>query len=224
MKKSLILSLFLAHVFMIAAQEVDSITDIRDGQTYRIVKIGNQWWMQENLNIGTRIDGDQDASDNGIIEKYCYEDNDDLCNIYGGLYQWNEMMDYDTSDSGLDAPKRGICPEGWHLPADSEWTTLIDFLGGESIAAGKLKGTGTEYWSSPNTGATNESGFTALPGDCRESNGGFYNMGFVANFWSSTEHRGDKARFRYLYFSNTEVNNFTSDKECGFSVRCVKDE
>ncbi len=137
----------------------DTLLDARDGKKYKTVQIGSQCWMQENLDFGLMIDGTYSQTDNDTIEKYCY-DNDSLnCGIYGGLYQWNEMMNY-----LLIPGTKGICPAGWHLPSSEEWTQLSNWLGGLSIAGGKLKETGTLHWRSPNTGATNISGFTALPG------------------------------------------------------------
>ncbi len=127
-------------------------------------------------------------ANNSIIEKYCYNNSTANCDIYGGLYQWNEMMQYTTTPGA-----QGICPAtGWHLPTDAEWTILTTFLGGEGIAGGKMKTTGTieagtGLWYAPNTGATNESGFTALPGGYRSDNGDFDGLGYYAYFWSSTE-------------------------------------
>ena len=132
----------------------DPFTDPRDGQTYNSVQIGTQCWMAENLNIGEMINGSEEMTDNGVIEKYCYDNDPANCETYGGLYQWNEMMEY-TTTPGV----QGICPTDWHLPSDGEWTTLTDFLGGESVAGGKMKETGTVHWRTPNIGATNESGF-----------------------------------------------------------------
>ena len=132
------------------------------GQTYSSVEIDDQCWMAENLNIGTRIDGDTDQTNNSTIEKYCYDDDTDNCDTYGGLYQWDEMMQYVTTEG-----TQGICPAGWHLPTDAEWTTLTNFLGGESVAGGKMKEEGLDHWQTPNTGATNSSGFTGLPGGFR---------------------------------------------------------
>ena len=110
MKQVIFLLLFSASLTSVFAQEVDSIIDIRDGQVYKIVKIGEQWWMQENLNIGTRIDGIQESTDNGIIEKYFYNNNDSLGNIYGGLYQWDEMMNYSPSDDWNPEITKVVCP------------------------------------------------------------------------------------------------------------------
>jgi len=211
------------------AQEIDSIIDIRDGQVYKIVKIGEQWWMQENLNIGRFVESistgsdHSDVSDNGIIEKYCYGNNVDNCTIYGGLYDWNEMMDYNPSDDGNPGTTQGICPVGWHLPTDHEWTELTDYLGGEDVAGGKLKEVGTVYWASPNTGASNESGFTALPGGYRGISGNFTSMSFYAYFWSSTESNSSYAWYRLLSFNSSGVYRDYTNKDYGFSVRCLRD-
>ena len=135
--------------------------------------------MAENLNIGTTISGATDMANNSIIEKYCNENNTANCDTYGGLYQWNEMMEYSTTPG-----VQGICPTGWHLPTDAEWTVLTSYLGGESIAGGKMKTTGTieagtGLWYAPNNGATNSSGFSALPGGYR------YGM-IVSTLWVAT--------------------------------------
>ena len=118
---------------------------------------------------------------------------------------------------------RGICPKGWHLPSDAEWTQLIDFLGGESVAGGKLKETDTTHWKSPNTGATNETGFTALPGGYRNENGLFDGMGNFGCWWSATESDTSGAwSWGVIYFDN-KVYRDSNYKEIGFSVRCVRD-
>ena len=206
--------------------EVDSIIDIRDGQIYKVVKIGQQWWMQENLNIGAQINSPMEAANNNIIEKYCYDDLESNCDLYGGLYQWNEMMDYNPSDDGNHGITRGVCPARWHLPTDSEWTELVDFLGGEFIAGGKLKETGTTQWYSPNTGATNESGFSALPAGCHYVSGQ-PPLGYYTYFWSSTISNGGRAWDHRLSYSSSGV--MQSDEatpgvyEDVFSVRCLRD-
>ncbi|MCX6283926.1 MAG: hypothetical protein NTW31_06815, partial [Bacteroidetes bacterium] len=137
----------------------DDLTDIRDGKIYGTVLIGNQCWMKENLNYGTRINSSIESSDNGIPEKYCYNDNESNCNIYGGYYRWQEVMQYSHTPGA-----KGLCPEGWHIPAREDWGKMEEFLGGFQVAGGKLKESGTTHWASPNVGATNSSGFTALPG------------------------------------------------------------
>ena len=194
------------------------ITDPRDQQIYGTVEIGEQCWIAENLNIGEMINGTEEMTDNSVIEKYCYGNNPAYCDEYGGLYQWNEMMEY-TTTPGV----QGICPGGWHLPTDGEWTTLTDFLGGESVAGGKMKETGTTHWNSPNTGATNESGFTALPGGNRHANGGFLNLGDGGLFWSSTENYTDSAWYWTLYYNNDGVSRNHVTESCGFSSRCLQD-
>jgi len=327
------------------------LTDIRDGQEYTTVQIGDQCWMAENLNIGTRVNGSVTMTDNGTIEKYCYDNSESNCDIYGGLYQWNEMMQYSTispigmvppgwgfsltpksmtiaiptsmnpsingspleagdfigvfyvddvgnlacggvvewsgtsnvaivafGDSSLTGTKngfeegefihykvyswsmqkeydasvscddcnhfyngalsaieslnafgagstgtQGICPEGWHFPTDNEWTSLTTFLGGESVAGGKMKETGTTHWYSPNTGATNSSGFTALPGGFRDTSGTFYGISYGGNWWSSTELSTTYAWYRYMLYDGTYVYRDNDFKGYGFSVRCLRD-
>nr|NQU89332.1 hypothetical protein [Bacteroidota bacterium] len=196
----------------------DTLVDTRDMQKYATVQIGDQCWMAENLNVGTRIDGSQEMINNGVIEKYCHSNNTANCDIYGGLYQWNEMMLYSTI-----AGVQGICPADWHLPTDVEWTVLTDYLGGGSVAGGKMKETGTAHWSSPNTGATNSSGFTALPGGFRHGGGSFSGPGNTGSFWGSTEDSAAGARARALYYNSAAVHRISFSKGCGFSVRCLRD-
>jgi len=208
----------------------DSIVDSRDGQFYTIVLIGGQCWMAENLNIGTMLIGTVNQSDNSTIEKYCYNNSTTYCDTYGGLYQWNEMMQYVTTEG-----TQGICPTGWHLPTDDEYKTLEMQLGMSQAEAddagyrgtdegGKLKETGTTHWNSPNTGATNSSGFTGLPGGFREIIFiPFVQIGREANFWSSSDIGGPSAWFRSLFFFDSEVYRTNQPKERGYSVRCVRD-
>jgi uncharacterized protein (TIGR02145 family) len=118
---------------------------------------------------------------------------------------------------------QGVCPTGWHLPSDAEWTELTDYLGGTSVVGGKLKEIGTTHWTSPNTGATNETGFTALPGGLRDENGAFYLIGNYGCWWSATEVNPSYAWFLYIYFSSSYVTRSYHYKESGFSVRCVRD-
>ncbi len=192
------------------------------GQTYNTVQIGTQCWLKENLNIGTKINGSQNQADNGTIEKYCYNNLESNCNTYGGLYQWDEAMQYVTTPG-----TQGICPAGWHMPTDAEWTTLTTYLGGEGVAGGKMKETGTTHWFTPNTGATNESGFTALPGGHRDHNGGFYppvGITYYGYFWSSSQVDTDHVWARYVYYFTADVhrdNDFILPN--GFSVRCLKE-
>jgi uncharacterized protein (TIGR02145 family) len=195
--------------------------DPRDNQEYSTIQIGTQCWMVKNLNIGNMIPGGTDMTDNGQIEKYCYGDNPANCDIYGGLYQWDEMMQYLTTPS-----TQGICPDGWHLPSYDEYTVLTNYLGGASVAGGKIKETGTTHWLSPNTGATNESGFTALPGGIRWSDTNFIGLHGYANFWISTEYITappvDHAWYAYLQYLYTEEQFVIHTKQYGLSVRCLR--
>ncbi|MBM3435324.1 MAG: hypothetical protein FJY07_03790, partial [Bacteroidetes bacterium] len=174
-----------------------TLTDYRDGKTYPTVLIGTQCWMAKNINIGTRIEGVNNASNNGIIEKYCTGNLESNCNVYGGLYQWSEMMQYTTTPG-----TQGICTPGWHLPTDNELKTLEgtvdsqygvgnpvwDLTGDRGLdAGGNLKETGVSHWAFPNNGATNSSGFTALPGGARNTDGTYPGLTIYGRFWTSTE-------------------------------------
>ena len=165
-----------------------------------------------------RIIGSANQTNNGIIEKYCYNNDDANCAIYGGLYQWDEAMQYVTTEG-----TQGICPIGWHLPTDAEWTLLTIFLGGESIAGGKMKEAGTAHWYAPNTGATNSSGFTALGSGYRNNSGNFYNLKYDEIFWSSSQADATTAWYRYLVYNYESEGRYNDYKTNGISCRCVKD-
>ena len=194
------------------------MTDSRDGKMYNTVQIGTQCWMAQNLNIGIRINGSQDQTNNQIIEKYCYNDLESNCDVYGGLYQWNEAMQYSTN-----AGTKGICPTGWHLPTDGEWTTLTTYLGGASVAGGKMKETGTVHWLTPNMGATNNSGFTALPGGYENAGLGFTELTNSTDFWSSSQGGPNGPWYRVLDDLSENVYRYSNDIYYGFSGRCLKD-
>ena len=216
----LLLVFFFCNVSFSQSDSTGTVTDI-DGNVYQTVKIGDQWWMAENLKVTHYQNGDfipNVTDDNQWINlttgAYCNYDNDST-NVatYGRLYNW-----YAVADS------HNIAPAGWHVPSDAEWQTLVDYLGGDTVAGGKLKESGTTHWSSPNTGATNESGFCALPGGYRYYyNGAFNYVGGSAIFWSSTESDISFAWYRGLYYCNTDVNRSDCNKQYGFSVRCVRD-
>ncbi len=203
-----------------------SFVDARDSQSYNTVQIGTQCWMAENLNIGTRIDGSNNQIDNGTIEKYCYDDDPANCNIYGGLYQWDEMMQYVTTE-GI----QGICPSGWHLPTDAEWKTMEMYLGMTQAQADTTGYRGTDEgdklkstsgWLSNGNG-TNTSGFTALAGGYRSTNGGFNVKTLLGYWWSSTEYDSSYSWGRVLSWMYSKVlRSKTKDKRDGFSVRCLK--
>ncbi|MEO8209663.1 MAG: FISUMP domain-containing protein [bacterium] len=184
------------------------------------VKIGTQIWMKENLNVDRFRNGDQipEVKGNKEWEKavnnkqpaWCYYENDPANGkIYGKLYNWYAVND-----------KRGLEPDGWHIPSDKEWTALTDFFGGEKVAGGKMKSTGTQYWLSPNKAATNESDFSGLPGGCRYYFRGFDYIGSNGYWWSSTY---NYAGYRYLLYRDGVVYRDDGSKENGFSVRCLRD-
>jgi uncharacterized protein (TIGR02145 family) len=194
-----------------------------DGNNYATVQIGagksvTQTWMAENLKVGIRINATQAQSGNGIVEKYCYNDDEANCAIYGGLYQWDEMM-----QNAITPGVKGICPTGWHLPTDAEWTALTDFLGGVTPAGAKLKETGTTHWLSPNAGAINSSGFTALPGGWSNTLGDFGSLGMRGYTWSSSQIDLLEVWNRKINYEIPDVNKWNEVKTFGESVRCIKD-
>ena len=200
------------------APGIDTMTDI-EGNVYNTVIIGNQIWMKENLktaryNDGTEIPlvSDKTDWDNLTTAGYCwYENSDSVGTTYGALYNW-----YSVNTGKL-------CPTGWHVPLDEEWTILTSFLGGEDIAGGKLKESGTNHWEYQTTGATNESGFTALPGGYRNYTGTFDNVVNFGYWWSATESDAANAWNRYMFYLYPNVYRYSRRKEIGYSVRCVKD-
>lgn len=209
-----------------------TLTDYRDGKTYPTVLIGGQCWMAKNMNIGTRIDGVNNMANNGVIEKYCANNLETNCDIYGGLYQWSEMMQYSTTPA-----VQGICTPGWHLPTDDEIKTLEgtvdsqygvgdpqwDLTGDRGLdAGGNLKETGSIHWAYPNTGATNSYGFTALPGGARNTDGTYPGFGIYGRFWTSSE-SGSNAYRRVLSSAVATISRDTANKNFGLTVRCVKD-
>jgi hypothetical protein len=190
------------------------------------IVIGTQQWMRENLDVLTYRDGtligqitntaDWGAATTGA---WCYYDNDPLKGaIYGKMYNWYAV---NNEDHG------GIAPQGWHIPNDAEWTTLSTLLGGDVIAGGKMKSTGFSSWPSPNTSATNESGFSGLPGNYRTFLGSFAPelVGEQGYWWSATEYTLNNlyARYRYLRYNNGNLMSNQLEKKAGLSVRCIRD-
>ena len=203
-----------------SAVVVGSITDSRDGQSYKTVSIGSQTWMAENLNYKT-------------ADSYCYSDNASNCTKYGRFYTWAAAMDsvgmWSTNGKGCGYnktcsptyPVRGVCPEGWHLPTQTEWNTLFAAVGGQSTAGKILKS--TSGWNSSGNG-TDAYSFSALSAGNRYNDGGYYGEGDLAYFWSSTESNNDNADDMYLTYHNDGIAYLGYDyKDDGFSVRCVKD-
>ena len=159
MKRIVLFYLFLVSVSALFSQEFDTITDARDGQEYRIVKIGEQWWMAENLRAthyadGTPITIIESETEWDSLEStakaYCWYNNDSSTNAktYGALYTWTGAMNGSASSNLNPSGVQGVCPIGWHIPANDEWTTLVTYLGGGSVAGGKMKSTGTDLWRS----------------------------------------------------------------------------
>ncbi len=203
--------------------------DSRDNTEYSWVQIGSQTWMAENLKYLPSVVGPGTGSNS---EAYCYVYGYDGTSIsaakatenyatYGVLYNWTAAMNGAESSDANPSGVQGICPDGWHLPSDAEWTQLTDYLG--ENAGDKLKEAGITHWADPNAGANNESGFTALPGGYRGNNGGFYNIRNYGYWWSSTGDNTNNAWYRYLDYDNSYVYRLSSYKSMGFSVRCLRD-
>jgi uncharacterized protein (TIGR02145 family) len=196
------------------------ITDI-DGYVYRTVIIGNQQWMAENLKVshyndGTDIPNIQAPDEwSGLTTgAWAYHDNNQANNVkYGKLYNWY----------AVSPDNKNVCPTGWHVPTDAEWTVLTDYLGGASVAGGKMKEVGTTSWNFPNTEAANSSLFTGLPGGYRDYSGGSTNIGSSGYWWSSTENNANNAWFRILLDSNGTAYRVNVNKKRGLSVRCLRD-
>ena len=228
--KALILTAFIviSCILQISCKKDDdnnppsiTVTDI-DGNLYHAVTIGTQVWMVENLKVTRYRNGDLIGTTtpaslyvgDGRPPKYqwAYDSNDGNVAAYGRLYTWYAIKD-----------SRKVCPVDWHVPSNAEWTELTDYLGGEDVAGGKLKEIGLTHWNSPNEGATNESGFTALPGGYRDNYGEILNIGGLGYWWSSTEYDAYSAWDRNMFYLYANVNYHGSIKEYGFSVRCIRD-
>jgi uncharacterized protein (TIGR02145 family) len=191
-------------------QPCGTLTVDYGGKTYNTVQIGTQCWLKENLDVGTMIYDWQDASDNGVVEKYCYESYPSTCNAYGGYYQWNEAMQYVTTPG-----TKGICPKGWHIPTIAEFQSLKTAAGNSSNA---LKAVG---WGQDEGAGTNTSGFSAFLAGVRESR--FEDLGYYAFFWSSTEHDAAYAYSMVLNYNDDNIILSYRFKDFGFSIRCIKD-
>ncbi|HNW99007.1 MAG TPA: fibrobacter succinogenes major paralogous domain-containing protein [Bacteroidales bacterium] len=200
----------------------ETVTEI-DGNIYHTVKIGTQVWMVENLNVSHFRNGEiipeaktaEEWKEAGNKKQpaWCYYDNNpDNGKIYGKLFNW-----YAVNDS------RGLAPLGWHIPSDDEWTMLTEFLGGESYAGGKMKEAGTLHWESPNYGADNSSGFTAIPGGSRNLNGLFHGIGIAGDFWSVTESNCGVWSLDIFYCLESACRKEYKDKNTGYFVRCLRD-
>jgi len=192
------------------------------GQLYHTVIIGSQCWMKENLNIGKWIDQSQlqKQTDNSQIEKYCYGNDFVQCDLWGGLYQWDEMMQY-TETSGA----QGICPTGWHIPSSQDWKNLIRFLGGNSEAGGKMKSTAGPNWQDPNVGATNSSGFTAYPGGSFDYMSQQWHDQYAGGYyWSSEIITKGTSVALFLTSRASDVELDEDYRPSALSVRCIRNE
>jgi uncharacterized protein (TIGR02145 family) len=210
MKKYILIALlsFFCNYILLAQPTVPaikpifgSITDYRDGKVYKTIKLGNKFWMAYNLNYN-------------IPGSWCYEDSLDYCKTYGRLYS-------------LEAAQK-VCPPGWHLPSDTDWVALVNTLGGKKIAGGLMKEEENIHWEDPNFGATNQSGFRALPAGFRSSlTDQYLHLGSQAYFWSSTPVAGHENFYWYLFLDFDSdaafIENITiTDKNFGYSVRCMR--
>jgi uncharacterized protein (TIGR02145 family) len=192
----------------------------RDGNVYKTVTIGTQTWMSENLKTTKYLNGDiiptglisTDWSNINSGAYAIFNDNAINNTTYGKLYNW-----YAIDDS------RHLCPKGWHVPTNGEWTILITYLGGENVAGGMLKEIGTIHWSNPNTGATNESGFTAIPGGHRNLHGEYMGLGTLVQLWSSTEVDTYNSTLWGIQNNYSIIIGNPVSKNNGFSVRCIRD-
>jgi uncharacterized protein (TIGR02145 family) len=196
-----------------------SVTDI-DGNTYATIQIGTQVWMAENLRTTRYRNGDPipnvtEAEMWGNLSSgaWCHYANDPSYEVpYGKLYNWHTVKD-----------PRKLCPAGWHVPTDGEWEVLSDYLGGESVAGGKMKSAGTQHWVAPNFVGTNDSGFSGLPGGGRGSSGNFDVLGSLGYWWSASESGAESAWDRNLNFNNAVIYRYSYLKRNGFSLRCLRD-
>jgi uncharacterized protein (TIGR02145 family) len=195
----------------------NTVKDV-DENVYKTIPIGKQTWMTENLrttkyNDGTSIPYMADSTNILVSDPAYYLYNNDIANksIYGLLYNWYVVN------------TKKLCPSGWHVPSNDEWTTLAAVLGGENAAGGKLKETSTKHWDSPNTGATNETGFTALPGGYRSIFGAFDGFGSYGAWWSATEYGDAGAYIWNVSNDNSKLSWNVPSKSSNFPVRCLKD-
>jgi uncharacterized protein (TIGR02145 family) len=223
---------FLAHVTILvlliilpasckkeAEKPPEPVSDI-EGNTYLTVRIGTQIWMAENLKTITFNDGTEipPVIDSAVWKSlstpgYCWYNNFDTIykHPYGVIY------------NGYTATTGKLCPTGWHVPDNNEWNKLSEFLADSITGGGKLKATGTIFWKSPNKGATNSSGFSALPSGFRYYNGSFSARQYYTAFWSTSESGTSDQWFLSLYYGDAKIIMNQISKKQGFSVRCVKD-
>lgn len=217
--KIVLIFLVLLTSFLYGQDSTGTVTDV-DSNVYKTVKIGNQWWMAENLKVthyrnGDKIPNITDNTDWSHLASgaYCSFDNDEgNVATYGCLYNYYAVTD-----------NRNIAPIGWHVPGDAEWKILIKHCGGASVAGNKMKEAGTEHWYESNPEITNESGFSALPGGLRLNTGAYFNIFFTATFWTSTEKGSANAWHWNLFYNISKARRQDLQNQYGISVRCLRD-
>lgn len=198
------------------------ITDV-DGNVYKTVYIGTQHWMAQNLKVSKFNDGTSipfisnvnQWSDLTSPAYTLYENNPLYNSMFGKLYNWFSINNIDQN--------KNVCPTGWHIPSDVEWTILDNYLGGELVSGGKLKEIGTTNWLQPNNGATNEFDFTGLPGGYMNTLDGLRNLGYYGYYWSSSPYNSLNGWIRYLVNDKANFYRITANKKFGFSIRCLRD-
>ena len=213
--------------------DMDSITFKRPITTIPSVTICSQVWATKNLDVTTYSDGtpipqvtDPTQWANLTTGAWCYYNNDPANGaVYGKLYNWYAVAGiYDAASLADPTLRKNLAPTGWHVPTDAEWTTLTDCLGGESVAGGAMKETGTTHWEIPNSGATNSSGFTGLPGGWRYTDGTFDGIVDFGYWWSSSDNYTATAWYRYLFYTSMSADGgHFQNKGSGMSVRCLRD-
>lgn len=218
MKRTILLMLGLA--FLTFKNQAQTVTDY-DGNVYDTIMIGGQAWLKENLKTTHYDNGDPipnvataTAWAALVTDARCYYNNDSLANdsVYGALYNW-----YAVNNANK------LCPNGWHVSTNAEWISVENYLGGSGIAGGKMKQAGTLLWSSPNTGATNSTGFTGLPGGMRDPVNNDFRTGGENGLWWTTSVNGSNAWSTYMWYLFAGIDHNPATKKYGFSVRCVKD-
>jgi len=212
-------TLFPAALFLLPLTSLAQVRDV-DGNVYKTIRIGDQTWMAENLTTSRFRNGDyiQPVTDDKswsqrIQPAWTFYPREDGPNPAGKLYNFY----------AVESPK-GLCPIGWHVPSDAEWSKLENYLGGKKIAGGKMKEAGTLFWQDKNEVSTTTSGWNAQPGGSRFLNGTFFGFGYLGGWWSATEYGNHQAWSRFIYHFDKDITRNASYKTLGFSVRCLQDQ
>lgn len=197
-------------------EESEILTDI-GGNQYRTVRIGNQIWMAENLRTTHYADGSP-------VEHFAYNNDTAFIRDYGRLYKWNAAMRNAASTNANPSGVQGASPDGWHIPSVSEWMELIEYLGGESVAGGKLKETGEAHWQNPNSGATNESLFAALPAGWLDFTGNFDGLGRTTFLTTSSAENAWEVYIMEINYNSSSITRGGLHPDDAVPIRCIKDE